>query len=297
MSNIIDNTPVISGYKIKGYDLNFYCKITEWYINTPNYVCTMSFGTGMKKFCLTASYKYTDPYKIYIDSVQKDDLCNIDGQLTKYDEGIVKLVKISLWTMKLLYPHVTKYTLIDHSHIYCKKDSKEFKLSISYDYILKYNETWYQKKFNAELPGFIPIFENGKLIKTNAEPNSFMDLFYKSLKCLDEPSIPILMVSQTLPNILKYKEEYETTKTPREFISKLRKKFRDNYCFEVGKWLDDYMTLLQIRLAKDFWYISSSNINKVPNYKAIKLNNINAKRILNNMYTRGGTRKLSKNVK
>jgi hypothetical protein len=149
----------IKAYKISGYNINLYCKISEYGIDTNNYMCSMSFGTGNKKFCLTAIYKALNPFEIYIDRVEKNDLCIIDNKLSDIDEGLVKLVKLSLLFIKKIYPHVTRLTFHDDSQIYCNnvralqsltlRENKLDKLSLAYDYIIKYNQTWYEKNFKA----------------------------------------------------------------------------------------------------------------------------------------------------
>ena len=255
------------GYKIFGYDLSLYCKITEYGINMDKYMCSMSFGRGMNMFCLTAIYKAEKPYEIYIDSVEKNDLCVIDGTLSEFEDGLVKLVRIALSFMKKVYPHVLKFTLQDDSQIYCTKGSKKDKLSLAYDYILKYNETWYENKFNAELPGYIGTESNIKI----AKPNTYMDDYLKSLKELDKSLIPFDMLAQKISAITKYNDEYSAASTPREFIKNIRAKYKDKYCYEVGKWLNIYMLYLQIKLSPEHWLILTTNVPEVPNFKANKL--------------------------
>jgi hypothetical protein len=264
----------IKGYDIKGYGMHIYCKITEYGIDTEGYKCTMSFGTGLKKFCLIASYSKDNPYEIYIDRIEKRDICIVNGTLSDFEEGTVKFVKTALCTMKQLYPHVRKYTLKDNSQLVCNDTANDKnKILLSYDYILKYNQTWYQSKFNAELP------------------DSFMDIAHKSYSILDKQLNPLPLVSDAIPELEKYKHEYETSKTPREFIHTLRTKYGDAYCFEVS-WLNRYMLYLNIEIFPNHWYISENHIKSVPNYKATLLPQRNAIRKLD-----GGTRKNTRKQK
>jgi hypothetical protein len=255
-------------YKISGYNISLYCKITEYGINTENYMCTMSFGTGNKQFCLTSIYKSKKLYEIYIDRVDKNNLCVIDGKLSDFEEGLVKLVKVSLWFIKKIYPHVKKFTLFDYSQIYCNPDNKHDKLSLAYDYILKYNQTWYEKKFKAELPGLITTNKN-----TTIESNSLMAKYKESLKELDAPLMSYDIIADKLTVLQKYKSEYTNAETPRQFIENIRNSYKDNYCYEVGKWLNSYMVFLQIKLFPEEWYILTSNVNPVPNFKVNKITN------------------------
>lgn len=274
--------PKISGYIVTGFNVKFYCKLSELYLNTPNYQCVISFGMGMKQFCMTAIYKKIKPNEIYIDRVQNNDLCVFDGKLRNYDKGTVKIVKTSLYFIKQLFPDVTTITLFDDSQIYCEENSMQFKLSMSYDYILKYNETWYQKNFNAELPGFISKQYTNKNIFPiiESEPDSLMDKYNSSLKILDEPLMNYYLILNIFPQFSQYKDEYETSKSPRDFINKLRKKLGNQFCFIVGKWLNQYMLHIQIKFIQSEWYILTTNIQNVPNFSMLQINNKNAKRIL-----------------
>jgi hypothetical protein len=290
----------ISGYEIKGYDIKFYCKVTEMNIGSPTYKCVLSFGTGMKQFCMTAMYdKQKNPNTIYIDRVENNDLCVKDGLLSNYDKGTIKFVKTSLCAMKQLFPQVVRFTFTDDSQIYCDKKSKLFKLSMSYDYILKYNESWYQKNFDAILPGFISkYYDNNKHVVITSEPGSIMDTYVKSLQVLDEPIMEYLLIKDTLPQLNKYKKEYEASKTPREFIQTLRVNLGNTFCFVVGPWLNQYMMLLQVKLSPEYWYITT--IESDPNFKMIPMDPEDAIKMLDNptrFQSGGGTRKRNKRNK
>lgn len=271
----------ISGYIVTGFNLKMYCKKFEMGIDSPHYKCVLSFGTGMKKFCMTAMYDIHKANEIYIDRVENNDLCVIDGKLRNYDKGTVKLVKTAICVIKELFPQVTKLTLNDASQIYCEDESKMFKLSMSYDYILKYNETWYQKNFNAILPGFISKqYDSNNRVQITAEPDSMMDAYVTSLRVLDEEREDYSFLSNRFTQFEEYKEDYESSTTPRKFINTLRKNLDDTFCHIVGKWLNQYMVLLQIKLSPGHWYILSSMIEPVPNFNIVPMNNADAKRIL-----------------
>jgi hypothetical protein len=263
-----DRTSTVTQYEINGYGLRMYCKVTEYGINTEAYKSTISFGTGIKKFCLIAAYFKQKPNEIYIDRVEKKDVCTIGKPLGSFEEGTVKLVKVALWTMKNMYPAVVKFTLRDDSQIMCDGENSKDKMSMSYDYILKYNETWYQNKFNAELPGFISKTrnKNSKLTIVNSEENSLMANVYNSFKVLDEPITPLPLVIDLLPMLNTYKEEYESSTTPRQFIDKLRTKLENKYCNTVGKWLNSYMLYLHIDIEMNKWYILEKYIKKPESY-------------------------------
>ena len=281
--SIADRLFNIKGYQISGYGLKLYCKITEYGINSDNYKCTMSFGTGFKKFCFIASYSRENPYEIYIDRVERKESCVLNNKLSDFKDGTVKLVNLALWTMTKLYPHVKKYTLKDDSQIPCDGENSKDALHLGFDYILKYNETWYQNKFNAELPGFISKSKsnNSKLTTIKSEKGSLMDSVYSSFKVLDDELVPIQLVSDLIPYILEYKEEYSTSNTPREFIDKLRTKLGNKFCIIVGKWLNNYMFYLKIDIEMNKWYILKSNIVQPSDYSVIRLSDSNVSLKLN----------------
>lgn len=273
----------ILGYQVNGYGFKLYCKITEYAINTDDYKCTMSFGTGFRKFCFVASYSCKNPYDIYIDHVERKDNCIINNSLSKFEEGTVKLVKLALWTITKLYPHVKKYTLKDDSQIPCDGENSKDTMYLGFDYILKYNETWYQNKFNAELDGFISKHRNNKSQLTNitSQKGSLMESVYNSFKVLDEKIVPIELVSDLISNILEHREEYSTSRTPREFINKLRIKYGKQYCNIVGKWLNKYMLYLNISVKMDDWFILKKNIIEPSNFSIKRLSYTDIKQKLN----------------
>ncbi len=277
-SLISDRDYKVIWYKIRGFGLEMNCKMTEYGKNTENYMSTMSFGTGAKKYCIIASYSLNKPSEIYIDRVERKEACVLGRSLNSFEEGTIKLFKIALWTMKQLYPGVIKFTLKGDSQIYCDGEGTKDTMYLSYDYILKYNETWYQKKFNAELPGFISKSATNELpgfISKSATNNithvisqkdSIMSLVYESFKILDEKITPLPLLSDLLPVLLNYKDEYNTSNTPREFINKLRQKLGKKYCNIVGKWLNGYMSYLKIDIQMDKWYILDKYIIKPDKY-------------------------------
>lgn len=288
MDRYVRFLPKSTGYIITGYDIKVYCKLTETNIGEQNYNCVISFGTGMKKWCIIALYDNKKPNEIYIDRVENNDLCLAVGKLREYEKGTIKLFKIALYTLKQLFPDIIKLTLHDNSQIYCNETNKMFKLSLSYDYILKYNESWYQKNFSAELPGFISkkninnnIINNNTKYPITSEPGTLMDIYTTSLRELDTNIMDYSLIINIFSQFSEYKNEYESSNTPREFINILRKTLKNDFCFKVGKWLNQYMLFLQIKLSPEYWYILTKNIANVPNFTINELTNNNTKTILN----------------
>jgi hypothetical protein len=270
----------VSGYKITGYGLNLYCKITEVGRLPYAYTCTISFGTGMKRFCVISLYNMNKPYEIYIDRVEKNDKCVLDDNLSSYSEGTAKVFKIALWTLKRMYPHVLKYTLKDDSNFPCDANAESSDtMPMASDYLVKYNQTWYQKKFGALLPN-------------DSTSGLLWTRYNESLANLDKPLPPFLLIRDRIPNADDYKEEYEASKSPREFINRLRIKLGNRYCNIVGKWLGGYIRSLDINIFYESWYIPSEAIVEPDGFYITKLANNNAVRILS-----GGNKKRNKTYK
>jgi hypothetical protein len=231
---------------VRAYDIEFYCKISE-VISDYGTSYTFSFG-GANDYCFIASMK--SPKNIpYIDRIEYGEKCIKDGVLSS--GGTVKLVKAALWTMKHLFKHhITRFELQDESYIYCMKGSKRFKLRLGYDMIIKYNKTWYEHHFGAELP--INTYNT-----------------YKSMiKILDSESIPYEAAVKSYPYIKKYEEEWRSTSSPREFIEAIRKKYgTEQYCYEVGGWLDGFFEDLGISIYNREWFIDAKNVIQPPGYE------------------------------
>lgn len=263
---------IVSGFN----GFRIYCKITSTPgYNTPEKNHTISFG-GKNFFCLVATIKAATPTQCYIDRVEYNASCAVDGTLRERGDT-VQLVKLALWTIVSKFPRINVFTLIDDSYIYCEEDSRLNKLSLSHDFILKYNKTWYQYHFKAELP------------------SKQISAFNDTLKVLDQQLEPFEFISQHINALAPYRDAYEESPeqldvrpgqmpiyahTPRAFMNVLRD---DNYCFTVGKWVEQYMKYIGINydLFKNEWFISREKVAEPPNYSILATQN--------NM--RGGTRK------
>ena len=325
---------VVRGNKLSGYGISTYCKIDELNPDDPDhYKCTFTFGIGRRKYCLIASFKQSNPTEIYIDRVENSN-CIIGKELVSVADGTSKLVQIALYAMHRMMPKVMRFALRDDSHIYCKGvggppskldgcpsnldglDQLKListgypKMSLAYETILKYNQTWYQQKFGAVLPGFISSKsekkenrnesdkkenKNGteKITIISKQPiifhvikDSLMAKFLKSLDILDKPCEPYNSIIHSFTPIKRYKTEYEAASSPRDFIKRLREKGKEEYCLEVHAWIFHYMTYLDIKLHHDEWYIPADTINPPPDFRATKMTDTN----MNTVWTGGAVR-------
>lgn len=249
-------------YKIRGYDMNIYCKVSSFTKYSGEIAYTLSFG-GKNEFCLISKINSNSPKFCYIDRVEKNSSCVIDGTLEEKG-GTEILVKLAIWTIHTLFPDVTIFTFNDNSHIYCQEGSKLYKLSLSYDYILKHNQTWYQNKFGAKLPHIVR-HEGEKPID---------ELFTESLQILDHPLEPFDNIKITCKSFIENQNIYNSSSSPRDFINNLRIKYGKEYCFKVGEWLTSYMMYLGINLYDEFWFIDTESIIKPPKYNIQEIGNI-----------------------
>ena len=232
-------------YQVRGYGVEYYCKITKMVIRDQTMI-TVSFG-GSHTFCFIAVMDSTKQFIPYIDRVEYEEGCVKDGVLEEYG-GTVALVKCALWTILHLFPDIPRFTLTDDSHINCKRGIRRHKMNLAYDYISKRNQTWYEHRFGATLP---PIL---------------MENYKHSLHVLDLPLKPYEFIIIVIPILNKYKSEYTSSNTPREFINTLRSIYKDSYCFEVSDWLSGYMEYLGIKYYKNDWFINASDVKKPDDY-------------------------------
>ena len=267
-------------YKVKGYKMDIYCKVTTFTNYVGDNMYTISFGgknefgfseaktlQGISdpdtEFCLVSYIHSHKPTNCYIDRVERNSACVIDGTLEEKG-GTEILVELALWTIHTLFPYISIFSFKDNSHIYCQQGSKEYKLSLSYDYILKYNQTWYQNKFGAKLPDI--SFHKGQ--------KSYDELFTESLKILDYPLIPFKDVGITNKTFVENENIYNTSLSPRDFINNLRVKYGKKYCFKVGEWLTQYMIQIGILLYDDSWFIDIESISEPYNFNIQETTNI-----------------------
>lgn len=233
-------------YMVHAYGLEFYCKVLE-VVSDYNTSYTFSFG-GKNDFCFVASMSSPE-YIPYIDRVEYGEKC-IKNALLPKSGGSVSLVKAALWTMITLFPHITHFNLQDESYIYCINDSKQFKLRLGYDMIIKYNKTWYEYHFDAVLPDNIY--------------NHYKEL----ISVLDNEQIPFEDAVKKYNYIKPYEEEWRASHSPREFIQLIRKKYgNEEYCYRVGKWLDSFFEDMGINIYNTKWFISSKSVTEPQSYQ------------------------------
>lgn len=294
-------------FTVKGHDKEFYCKVQTILQYNANPMYTISFGSKTE-FCVTIAIKLDTV--AYIDRVEYNELCVKDGVLPDGGTASIVSVALwtikklfpSIETFTLtddsylyckakcqsqghsqmgvdsylcgtlpleLMPKSDHEVVLTLAQSGIKK-SKEYKLSLAYDYIVKYGETWYEKKFKAVLP------------------DKFYSDYKDSHKVLDLPLDPFEYQSSRAPFLIKYKDIYSSMKTPREFITSLREIYGKDYCKEVGPWLNRYMECLKIVMFKDSWLIHIPTVLQPEGYELTKLTKVPLNQ------PRGGSRKTRK---
>ncbi len=233
-------------FLVKAFDKSFYCKVSPFQNYNKTISAIVSFG-GKDQYCVVIALKDITKDTGYIDHVEYNKACVKDGSLVP-NKGLSDLVNTCLYTLSKQFPNITTLYLTDDSHIYCQEGSKTHKLSLAHDYILKYNQTYYEKRYGAQLPA--DVYEKYKT----------------SLQVLDEPLISHDYIIQFVPQLTSYKEIYDSSTSPRNFLQTLRTLYGVRYCYEVGPWLRTYMNNLKINIHEKEWFIIPQNIARPKNY-------------------------------
>jgi hypothetical protein len=179
---------------------------------------------NIKGYDTTLICKYKKNTLFFFNS--EDKHCVSVDVDTKHDTAYVNVLNgtseeqthIALYTATQLIPSILKLILLDNCAIEYVDGSKLYTLNLASEYIFKYNQTWYEKTFGALLPE--PIYKDYK----------------DSLYLLDEP-LRVIKDDDDMQYMNKYQDIYLSSKSPRDFITKLRNIYGDKYCMEVGPWL------------------------------------------------------------
>lgn len=154
-------------------------------------------------------------------------------------------IRLGLYAIKKMCPWVTRFTLKDDSKIYCD-GLRGPSISMAYDYLIRYDQTWYQKKFGAVLDG------------------SVVDQHLQSLEVLDKPCREFEVLRDMFPEMEEHRAIYEASASPRDFLKRVRASYGDpaQFCRGVSKWFDRYMSSLRIQLFMDSWFIPAESIEE-----------------------------------
>lgn len=289
---------------LHGNGIDTYCKITQYeYTDGTKNKYTFSFGTGRGQFCLILSIDGKDYSSAYIDRVEKVEKCSKGRGMSEIADGMAKYTSLGLYAVKQMCPWVKRFTLRDDFKTICNGVSGP-SIRLAYDYLLKYNMTWYQKKFGARLEGMVGAEEKADgevetfsfpgFQEVRAVKGSLMYQFLKSLEVLDEPCREFALLRDPFPELKEYHELYESSRSPRDFLTRVRSQFPDpsSFCHGVTKWFDRYMGYLRIQLFMDSWYIPVEQVHEPDGFvvgKPVEESVLNA--------YRGGTRRIKRDGK
>jgi len=268
---------------LKGNGIQTYCKITQYeYADGKRNKYTFSFGTGPQRYCMIVSIDGRDYQTAYIDRVDRLEKCSTGVKLTDIVDAMGKFVPLGLYAIKKMCPWVSRFTLKDDSKIICD-GVRGPSIGMAYDYLIKYNMTWYQKKFGAQLDGLVTgrgdadgdgdgdekgietlslSLDGGKQVDVRVVKDSLMYQHLRSLEVLDQPCREFALLRDHFPELEAFRDVYEASSSPRDFITRVRTGFSDpaSFCRGVSRWFDRYMSSLRILLFMDSWFIPSEGI-------------------------------------
>lgn len=233
-------------YSINAYDISLTCTLSEFPTHDGIYYSFVFNSNTI--FRVTSSINPRTSTICYIDNIEYNKSCIKDHALEENGE-LVKYMKSVLWTIVHLFPNIKTIELKDYLYICCENNSRQHMVNLACEYIAKYNNTWFEKHFNA-------------IIYSKDSYNSYRE----SLNVLDNPLDIIEYILDIRPELEKYKNIYKISLTPREFINNLRNAYPETYYFETASWMPSYLRLLRIIYYCDMWSIYKSNIIKPYNY-------------------------------
>lgn len=249
---------------VESYSTFFYCEIYTK-IDIDN-ITFSRFIFGKTDVCyLSITINNVEETTGKINTIDYYKQCATNGSLD-YTPEMYQYIQTALYTFHTQFPNIEKLTLVDDYHIHFEINAKNkqyieaidplFKntdyiceIKLSDDCIFRHIQTYYEKYFGAQLP------------------DEEYKKYRKSINDIDLPHcFPFMCMNDLIYGFEKYKEIYESSSTPREFIKKLREKYGEKYCFEVGPWIHKYIRMLNLYIPTYDWYIEPKNINCPENY-------------------------------
>lgn len=136
-------------------------------------IYTIKYGDALSRDgpCMELTYDKTKPNILKIDSLQYDINCSID-QLLQHKEATRDMMQSILKICLNSFPSIKRVFFDDISAI----KVGNFKLYLSYFYLVNYGQTWYEKNFGAKIKNKSmreKLKEFKELLASKPKPNIF----------------------------------------------------------------------------------------------------------------------------
>lgn len=223
---------------------------------------------GGKKYCITLANKNTYGYLDRLETANGE--CELDGKQIKRD-NTVHMTDLAFTIMKGINPSIQNVTFLDDSHItYIDNNEKKSVLLLS-AYVLLYQKTYYEQKFNA----------------TMQYTDKYKEYVQLRTKGFNDPSMkpPTFDFMDTeVQDMLE--PLYKATNTWYSFIELLKSTYKDTNIYKIIRpWYRHALHQIFQRVEiSQFWQID------ITNRPIIQYTRIEKKNTKYNL-TRGGKRK------
>lgn len=243
----------LSYYHLESGGYKFYLRISE--VKGSN---TLSIG-GRKGECVNISvstkespavqYGYHKLDTATIPILDWDAKCAVNKNLER-GSGTISMIRVILSESIKRYPYIKHYRLTDNSHIECDNGRE---ISLLHLYVVKYNETWYQKHFNAyiEEPLYRKKYNDGiKILNDPALKMSFEEFKMTIHSLSKEPELELL------------KTYYEKTDTYFLFFNLIyNTEGKNRHCNLIVGWIDMFfLHIFQFDPLSVPWIIDSESV-------------------------------------
>lgn len=185
---------------------------------------------GNKKACIVLSID-KETYIPNLDTLEFDEeKCTLNEIKLEPSKGTILMLKTALKFLCIKFPNIKKITLTDNSFIECFTNVR-VKL---YDvYLAKYGLTWYESKFNV-----VPDIISKKKIEYYDYLNELNNILESPIVIDYNEFMEKYMIPIKVNNMKKLHSIYNTSKSWRDFITKLSNEFD---CIVFDKWLSYFM--------------------------------------------------------
>ncbi len=223
---------------------------------------------GGKKYCITLANRNTYGYLDRLETENGE--CELDGKQIRRDNTI-HMTDLAFTIIKEINPTIQIVTFIDDSHITYMDNNKKNGVLLLSAYVLLYQKTYYEQKFNA----------------TMQDAEKYKEYVQLRTKGFNDPSMKP-PTFDFLDTEIQYKLEplYKATNTWYSFIELLKLTYKDTNIYKmIRPWYRHALHIIfQGVDITQFWQID------ITNRPIIQYTRIEKKNTKYNL-TRGGKRK------